>query len=290
MSQRVGDLAIRGVREWLADRLSPLSDTASLDAQVLLRHITGQTRSWLLAHPEAQISPQQQKKLARALSRLEAGTPLPYILGHWEFYCLDFIIAPSVMIPRPETELLVEKAIDWLHAHPHQRTAADIGTGSGCIAVTLAKHVSDLRITATDISAKSLKIARSNAEKHNVIGCFEFVQTDLLPPLPDLRPTFDIILANLPYIPTAALQTLKVYGREPTLALDGGHDGLNLIRSLLRRAPRYLAPGGLLLLEIDASHGVAALTLAQEAFPSADVRILPDLAGHDRLIRVETQL
>ncbi len=277
------------VRVWidrLTHRLESHTDTPRLDSQVLLGHILEKRRSWLLAHPEADITPQQKKALSSAVSRLEAGTPLPYILGHWAFYGLDFNLDPAVLIPRPETELLIEQALAWLRAHPDRRRAADIGTGSGCIAVTLAKLVPDLHVTATDISPKALRIARSNAEKHHVAERMTMVKSNLFP-TGKANGGFDLICANLPYIPTAKLHALKIYGREPSLALDGGPDGLNLIRSLLRQAPRRLTRGGLLLLEIDSSHGVRTLALAQEAFPDANVRLLPDLAGHDRLIRIE---
>ncbi|MBL6981722.1 MAG: peptide chain release factor N(5)-glutamine methyltransferase [Anaerolineales bacterium] len=261
------------------------SDTPSLDAQVLLSHILETPRTWVLAHPEGKLTPNQQNALSQKLSQIESGTPLPYVLGHWDFYGLEFTVSPAVLIPRPETELLIEEALQWLRAHPKHRTAADIGTGSGCIAITLAKQIPNLQVTATDVSPDALDIAHTNADKHSVAEQIRFVQTNLLN---DERTTFNIICANLPYIPTAALHSLDVYGQEPTLALDGGPDGLNAIRDLLKHAPQYLALGGLILLEIDSSQGISALSLAQDNFPNASLRLLPDLAGHDRLIRIET--
>ncbi len=261
------------------------SDSPSLDAQVLLGHILQKPLSWVLAHPESRLSPDQQVTLSQSLSQLESGTPLPYLLGHWEFYGLKFSVSPAVLIPRPETELLVEAALSWLRAHPDQRAAADIGTGSGCIAVALAKHIPDLHVTATDTSPEALEVAQANAEKHAVDQQIEFIQTDLLNVE---RSLFDVICANPPYISTATLHSLKVYGREPTLALDGGADGLKVIRTLMKEAPERLAPGGLVVVEIGASQGLSALALAQEAFAGADIQILTDLAGHDRLVRVET--
>jgi len=270
--------------DYIRRRLRPLSETYALDAQVLLAHILNKSRAWVLAHPEVQLSDLQQEKLADALAQLESNIPLPYVLGHWEFFGLDFIINPTTLIPRPETELLIENALAWLQEHPKARHGADVGTGSGCIAVTLAKHTPNLIITATDISPEALEIARANAKKHHVDRQIRFIQTNLLHV--DGRP-FDIICANLPYIPTATLHALEVFGREPTLALDGGLDGLDLIRSLLTDGYSQLAPGGLLLLEIDSSHGADALTLVQGVFPGADVRLIHDLSGRDRLIRVE---
>ena len=285
-SQRVSGISIRQVVDSLIRRFAD-SLTPRLDAQVLLTHITGKPRAWVLAHPEAALDEGQRRALAAALTRLESGLPLPYVLGHWEFYGLDFSIDPAVLIPRPETELLVETALEWLQAHPRNHHAADVGTGSGCIAVTLAAHVPGLHIAAIDISPAALQIARANARKHHVADRIDFIQADLL----DLRlppSSFSLIAANLPYIPTETLHDLEIFGREPTLALDGGPDGLNLIHRLMHAAPRYLAPGGLMLLEIEASQGSAALTLARKTFPSAKVSLHPDLAGRDRLIRVET--
>jgi release factor glutamine methyltransferase len=207
------------------------------------------------------------------------------VIGHWEFFGLDFSLNKNTLIPRPETELMVEQALEWLQAHPQRRSAADIGTGSGCIAIALAVHIGNLRITATDKSRNALAVARSNAQKHKVASRVNFKHADLLPE--DL-PTYDLICANLPYIPTDTLEGLEVFGREPTLALDGGPDGLELVRRLLQQAAKSLAAGGLLLFEIDNTQGEAGVHLAREAFPGAKIDLLPDLAGHDRLIRIET--
>ena len=267
-----------------ATSVQSASDTPALDAQVLLAHIVNKPRSWLFAHPETELTQKQADKFKQAITQIQANVPLPYILGHWEFYGLDFVLNPSVLIPRPETELLVEEALHWLQSHTDRRAAADIGTGSGCIAVAIAKHIPDLQVNARDISEKALAIARANAEMHNLVERIQFEKADLLE---SVEMPFDLICANLPYIPSATLHTLQVFGREPTLALDGGTDGLNSIRQLLLYVPNCLQPGGLLLLEIDSSQGIPALTLAQETFPDADVRLLPDLAGHDRLVRIE---
>lgn len=262
-----------------------LNDTPRLDAQVLLANIMGKPRSWILAHPEKQLTPGQQDKLTRCTARLKAGTPLPYVIGHWDFYNLDFEINPQVLIPRPETELLVDKALEWLQAHPQFRRAADVGTGSGCIAISLAHHVPDLQITATDVSKHSLDVARINAIKHGVADRISLIQTDLLEPIGG---TFNMICANLPYIPTTTLQQLAVFGREPSLALDGGPDGLGLIRRLVRMASDYLSPRGTLMIEIEATQGKTAIELAKEQFPGSAIRLVPDQAGHDRLLIIQT--
>jgi len=304
-------------------RLTPHTATPSLDAQVLLAHLTGQSRAWLLAHPETPLSSAQQQKLEEAVTQLENGLPLPYLLGEWEFFGLKFKVTPDTLIPRPETELLVETALKWIREQfltqrrkekrkdrkeiiektslcpsrdlgalrgenfPDLVQAADIGTGTGCIAVSLAVHCPELHLVATDLSPAALAVARHNAQTHRVADRITFLEADLLPP--NLQPsTFNLICANLPYIPTATLHALDVYGREPTLALDGGPDGLTYIRRLLSLAASRLAPGGLMLLEIEATQGQLVKALAHPYFPSARIIVRTDLAGHDRLFIVQT--
>jgi release factor glutamine methyltransferase len=284
----------------LTKSLSAVSETPYLDAQTVLAHVLACSRAWVLAHPEAGLSAEQEQTLQGAQFRLEGGEPLPYVLGHWEFYGLDYTVSPDVLIPRPETELLVARALEWLHVHPGRRRLADIGTGSGCIAISLAVSTPDLHVLATDISQPALEVAKANAEMHAVSDRVHFILADILD-LPTRealyegalthyasRSTkFDLILANLPYIPTPRLESLVVTRREPHLALDGGEDGLALIRRLLMAAPGWLAPEGCCLLEIDASHKEAAGSLAQSIFPRADVAVIPDLAGLDRLLVVQ---
>jgi release factor glutamine methyltransferase len=273
----------------ITTRLASISDTPALDASVLIAHIVRKPRTWVLAHPEISLTKEQQDQLASALERLERGEPLPYALGHWEFFGLDLDITPDVLIPRPETELLVEKAVARLQASPARRAVADIGTGSGAIAIAIAMHVPEVRILATDISLPALKTAKQNAKKFGVASRMDFVQCDLFPPHPDPLPTalhFDLICANLPYIPTETLHRLPVFGREPALALDGGEDGLCLIRRLLEIAPEWLAPNGMLLLEIEANQGLKALSLAYDSFSGATIHLHQDLAHNDRLLEI----
>jgi release factor glutamine methyltransferase len=270
--------------ELLHHSLTQFSDTPSLDGQVLLAQVLERSRAWVMAHPQAKLDDEQSARLQSQLQRLKAGEPLPYVLGHWEFYGLDFQLNPAVLIPRPETELLVDQGRAWLQAHPSRTQAADIGTGSGCIAVSLAVHHPKLRVTATDISPAALETACKNAIRLGVAQQVRFVQADLLAAL---RGPFDLICANPPYIPSDELKKLAIFGREPSLALDGGKDGLALTRRLLAQAARKLAPGGLLLVEIEASQGDQALSLAGQFFSVAHCEVLEDLAGRQRLLRVE---
>jgi len=284
----IGDLLLA-----LPTRLGKFSDTPALDAQVLLAHVMGKPRAWVLARPETTLTPKQERALEKALLELESGVPLPYVLGKWEFFGLEFEVTPEVLIPRPETELLVERAVSWLRqlrAESRELRAVDVGTGSGCIAIALAANVPDVHIIATDISPTAIDVARQNARKLGVADRIEFFCCDLFPSQPtfDLRlSTFDLIVANLPYIPTETLRGLRVYGREPKLALDGGADGLDIIHRLLTETPRRLASGGLILLEIEASQGAKVLSLAYDAFAEAEISLHQDLSGHDRLVEIQ---
>ncbi len=266
------------------------NDLDDLDAQILLAHILRRSRTWLLAHLETPLTDLQIDSAQKAFARLKASEPLPYILGHWEFFGLDLNVTKDVLIPRPETELLVEKAVIWLQSHPEKRTVADIGTGSGAIAVSIAVNIPDAKILATDISPAALEVAKSNAQKFNVQDQITFIECDLLPHSSFTRSvqhsSFNLICANLPYIPTATLHQLPVFGREPVLALDGGPDGLDLYRRLFQLAPDWLAPHGLMLFEIEATLGVQALGLAFDSFSNAVIHLHQDLAGNDRLLEI----
>lgn len=271
------------VLDGLISRLEKKSETPGVDARVLLAHVMKRSPAWVMAHPEALLTANRATSLETLVARLEGGDPLPYVLGRWEFFGLDFEVTPDVLIPRPETELLVERGIAWLQVHPDLRHAADVGTGSGCIGIALAANVPDLQVMASDISSQALKMARRNAIKNGVGQRVEFLCCDLFPP----EIEFDLIVANLPYIPTKTLRKLPIFGREPTLALDGGMDGLDLIRRLLTAAPDRLVPGGLLLMEIEASEGPAALSLACDAFAEAEIHLHKDLADRDRILEIQ---
>ncbi len=256
---------------------------AGLEAQLLLSAVLGKSRAWLIAHPEAEIDPEQQVRLDRLLEQLADGIPLPYLLGHWEFYGLDFIVSPAVLIPRPETELLVEHAIAWLQGDPSKRAVADVGTGSGCIAISIARQCPEVQFVATDISWEALQVARQNAIRHGVSRRLRLVQCDLLSAVSG---PFDLVCANLPYIPKPALAELPVARHEPIQALDGGPDGLAAIRGLLGEAHRWLAPGGRLLLEMQLDQGEAIQQSVERFFTAAQVIIHPDLAGLPRLVEI----
>jgi release factor glutamine methyltransferase len=266
-------------------QIDPYSLSPYLDALVLLSHITSQPTSRLLAHPSPDLTPDQKNQLKNALNKIKLGVPLPYIVGSWEFCQRSFILTPDVLIPRPETEWLVEKALGWFKEYPNKRTYLDLGTGSGCIAVTLARIIPDLKGIATDNSPAALRVAQKNAIRHQVAEQIFFIASDILN---GFQTKVDLLISNLPYIPTEKLKTLPVYQTEPHQALDGGPDGLYYIKEALKESPRILNPGGLILLELDETRGEAALDLAQGYFPEADIRLKQDLSGQDRFLTIQT--
>lgn len=264
--------------------LTVASETAGLDAQVLLAKASGADRAWLLAHPEAPLAPEHARDFQLFLDRCRGGEALAYVLGEWEFSGRAFHLTRDVLIPRPETELLVESATEFLRHWPGIRLAADVGTGSGCIAITLLAEIVGITFLATDLSLPALRVASKNAITHRVAGRFHAVQMDLLS---GTRAPLPLICANLPYVPSKELAGLMVGKREPGLALDGGPDGLLLLRRFLGDLPRCLAPQGRALLEIGAGQGEAILACIGATQPGLRSWVLPDLAGCDRLLVIE---
>jgi release factor glutamine methyltransferase len=263
--------------------LRRVADRPRHEAELLLAHVLKCDRIWLLAHPEARPEPEHLAAYQTLVTRRAANIPLPYLLGTWPFYGRNFTVTPAVLIPRPETERLVEEALGWIVTHPIDR-AVDVGTGSGCIAVTLAAEISTLHVVATDLSAAALRVARTNARRHDVAARVRCVHANLLAPL--LGP-FDLIVSNPPYVAADEWETLPTsVQQEPRRALLAGPEGLDAIRRLLTQAQRRLAADGLLLVEIGETQGAAVRALAREAFPRGEVRILKDLAGKERLLQV----
>jgi release factor glutamine methyltransferase len=269
------------------NQLKSLSDTANLDAQVLLAHLLDSSRAWILAHPEFPLPKKFQYAYTNALDRLSTGEPLAYVLGYWEFYGRRFIVDSRVLIPRPETEVLIELGLRFIDRQDRPCGLLDVGTGSGCIAITFAIERPDVRVIAIDRSRGALTLAKENAYEHNVPGQIQFVQGDLLSPF---LARADLVIANLPYIPSKRLEHLSVAGHEPGLALDGGVRGLDLIKTLIMQLPDRLAENGMALLEIDESHGYDVVAFAKELFPMADLTLEPDLAGLDRYVSINLRV
>jgi release factor glutamine methyltransferase len=268
---------------WAVPQLREVTPSPRLEAELLLVQLLDRSRVYLLAHPEITLTTTQVETYTALVRRRASGEPLPYLTGRAEFFGLEFTLTPDVLIPRPETEVLVEEALAWLRAN-RAETVADVGTGSGCIVVALAVHAPTLRCYATDTSRAALAVARANAERHAVAERVTFLEGDLLAPLPE---AVDLIVSNPPYVGEDEWEALPPsVRREPRSALLSGSDGLDALRRLLQQAPAHLRPGGRMLVEIGERHGKAAQALARAAFPDADVRILPDLAGKDRALSV----
>ena len=253
-----------------------------MNAEVLLMFVLGVNRAYLYAHPERELTAEEETRYENVLAQRATGMPSQYITGHQEFWGLDFVVSPAVLIPRPETEHLVEKALALAARFAHPRIV-DVGTGSGAIAVALARHLSQAQIAAVDISAAALDIARENAGRNAVSDRIRFLLGDLLAPVRDER--FDVVVSNPPYVPVVDRESLSVEVREhePALALFAGEDGLDAYRRLIPEAFEVVEPGGYLLLEIGfgQSAAVAAL-LTQAGFEGTE--FIPDLQGIPRVV------
>lgn len=279
------DAEIRTITQalgWATRILAAASPSARLDAEVLLAHTLGWSRARLLAEGAAPLAPEHGRRFAALVARRAALEPVAYLVGAREFYGLPLEVTPDVLVPRPETELLVEAALERARGRAGLRIA-DIGTGSGAIAVALAAHLPAARIDAVDLSPAALAVAARNAARHGVAARVRLLQGDLLAPL---EQPVDLLVSNPPYTLLAEIDE-GVRRHEPHLALDGGPDGLALYRRLLAQAPPLLRPGGALLLEIGAAQGPAVSALARQHFPAAQVRVAQDLAGLDRIVTID---
>ena len=256
---------------------------ARLEAEVMLMNVMRMQRHDLFSQQETEVSPQQEQALAAIMERRLKREPLAYILQYKEFYGINLLVNPDVLIPRPETECMVEHALFMalMGMETPQLVVADVGTGTGAIAINLALHLPAAHIYAMDNADAVLDVAAYNIRAHNVADRVTLGKGDLLEPAPE---PVDLILANLPYIPTDRIPTLQPEIRwEPQQALDGGPDGLDLIRRLLAQAPDKLKEHGIILLELDPEQVPAAEELARQLFPEAETSVEKDLAQHDRI-------
>ncbi len=257
-----------------------------LEAEVLVIHLLQMPRQDLFTRQELEVTPQQQEDLDAMLQRRLAREPLAYVVGRREFYGIDLRVDSNVLIPRPETETLVERALATASTMTGaaQLVIADVGTGCGAIAVSLAFHLPSALVYALDVSGGTLNVAGRNARAHDVADRVVLRQGNLLEPLPEPA---DLIVANLPYIPSGRIPTLQPeVQREPRLALDGGPDGLDCIRGLLSQTPGKLTDRGAVLLELDPEQVPAVNETARRHFPEARISVEKDLAGLDRVLVV----
>ena len=254
-----------------------------LESEVLLRYALQVSRAQLLfLGPEEILDPNKENIFFEWIDRRLQGEPVAYIIECREFFGLDFYVDGRVLIPRPETELLVEECIDFVRRHP-AATIADIGTGSGAIAVSLAVTLPHVKIFATDISKDALYVAGINCRKHDVADRITLLQGDLLDPLPG---PVDILTANLPYVKLTDLADMPSARFEPKIALDGGTHGLDQISRFIPQIKGKINPGGCVLLEIGEGQGQPTVDLLHRYFPNMPVEIKRDLAGIERVIKI----
>ena len=287
------------------------SDT--LAAELLLLHVLQRDRTWLYAHPEEPLTEEEAQRFSQLIERRAAGEPVQHLTGKQEFWGLEFEVTPDVLIPRPETEHVVEVALDRLAlrelgaGRPNKSEGAglliaDIGTGSCCIAIALATELPQARFVATDISAEALAVAKRNAGRHRVAERIRFLQCHLLegmhataaeknqsPVTSHQSPSFDLIVSNPPYVGRCEAETLtrEVREHEPELALYGGEEGYEFYAGLVDEASRHLKPGGLLVLELGHNSLPAVRPLLDENHWT-NLAVLKDLAGVDRILAAES--
>ncbi len=266
------------------------------DAETLLLHVAGRDRAWLLAHPEAELPPSDAARFRELVSRRQTNEPVQYLTGRQEFFGLDLRVTPDVLIPRPETELLVEAVVAWVRGrfatadrHGQPVSLVDVGTGSGAIALASADALPELQVWAVDVSEAALAVARGNAERLRLIERVRFRQSDLLGVFASAPPGpggFDVVVSNPPYVPVADSPTLQPEVRdfEPHLALFAGQDGLAVYRRLIPQAWLALRSGGLLAMEFGFGQRQELACLLQGW---DQVNFLDDYAGIPRVVLAE---
>jgi release factor glutamine methyltransferase len=260
---------------------------ARLDAEVLLCHALGRDRAWVLIHMQDQLDDQGLRIFEKSIDRRSVREPLQYITGSQEFWGLPFKVTPDVLIPRPETEFVVEAALKNITGHPAP-VIIDLCTGSGCIVISLAKELAKARFFATDRSDRALHIAQENARQNGVADRIRFLEGDLFGPVEemDLRGRIDCIVTNPPYVRSDELVTLQPEVRdfEPEMALIAGPDGTEIAERILQEAPEYLKTGGLLIMEMGIGQAAALRKFLDDTGRFGSIELVKDLAGIDRVI------
>jgi release factor glutamine methyltransferase len=277
--------SIKRVLAWASDDFRRRGNSsARLDAELLLGEALGFDRIKLIMEAERVLTEGELSRYRALIKRRRSGEPIAYILGRREFFALPFRVDRRVLIPRPDTEVLVETALEGTRPRHLYGRMLDVCTGSGCVAIAFAKDRPTWRVTAVDLSPDAATLARENVRRAGVVHNVGVLEGDLFAPLPEAA-KFELITANPPYIPSADIPGLMVDVRdfEPRLALDGGADGLTIIRRLLAEAPRYLTPGGLLAMEVGFDQAPLVSTLFEESGFVEVVRA-KDLAGVERVV------
>ena len=291
-SLKMSMMTYRGLlKEGMAELEAAGIRDARSDSERLLMDLLGESRAFLFLHGDDLAPSEKEERYRRWIRRRIQGEPVQYITGYQEFMGLTFHVNPSVLIPRPETELLVEYALELAETLPENPAILDMCCGSGAIAVTVASALPDARVTACDLSAAALRAAEENAVRNQVLERIRFLRTDMFraaePEGSNLQgDRFDMILCNPPYIPTDVIKTLDVAVRdhEPRTALDGGSDGVQFYRILAEQSWEYLTPEGIILMEIGHDQADAVCWLLEQAGHYTDIRCRQDLAGLDRMV------
>ncbi len=276
-----------------AERLSAQNvPNARMDAELLLRHALGKDRAWLLVHMQDRLDNQDQRSFEKSIDRRNHREPLQYITGAQQFWGLPFTVTPDVLIPRPETEFVVETGIKAVGVVPAP-VIIDLCTGSGCIAISLAKELPKARFFATDRSDRALHIAQENARQNGVADRIRFLEGDLFGPLEemDLRGRIDCTVTNPPYVRSGELATLQPEVRdfEPEMALIAGPEGTEIAEKIIRQAPEYLKTGGSLIMEMGIGQATALRNILGDTGKFGSIEIVKDLAGIERVIAAKKQ-
>jgi release factor glutamine methyltransferase len=261
-----------------------------MDAELLLRHALGKDRAWLLVHLQDRIDDEGLRTFEQSVERRKLREPLQYIIGIQEFWGIPLTVTPDVLIPRPETEFVVEAALKAVHGI-NTPFIVDLCTGSGCIAISLAKELPKARVFATDRSDRALHIAQENARQTGVADRIRFLEGDLFVPLEemDLRGRIDCVVTNPPYVRSGDLTTLQPEVRdfEPAMALVAGPEGTEIAERIIQQAPEYLKQGSLLIMEMGLGQTAALRTIVGDTHKFGRVEIVKDLAGIERVIVVK---
>ena len=263
--------------------LAEVSETAEIELNAVLCKVLKKNLPWCLANSNFLLSQDEIQSLNNHLKSLMNGVPLAYVLGEIEFFGYHFAVDPNVLIPRPETELIVETAIKWLHLHEKAEKMVDVGCGSGAIMISILKNFPEKKGYGIDISKAALNISLKNREFHH-IKHLDFVQMDCLQ---GIQTKFDLIVANLPYIPEGMLDDLQVSTFEPEIALNGGKDGLAVINKLIKQLPILLNKPGMALLEIQFDQSAQVVQKIENLMPEAVISVIKDYSNHEQIIKLE---
>jgi release factor glutamine methyltransferase len=283
----MSDWTIQKLLNWITDYLTQRNvDAPRLSAELLLSHVLGLKRIELYTQYNQPVAQEQLDQLRELVKRAGQHEPVAHLVGRTEFYSMEFDVTPDCLIPRPETELLVQRAIEFLRKRTGPQLVCDLCTGCGVIAVAIARNVPDAKVIATDISESALGVAAQNVEKHKLQERVELRRGDLFEPLVAQLDLFDVIACNPPYVSAAEYEALEknVKDYEPRLALHAGADGLDFYRRIAGKVDGYLKPDGVLLLEIGYQQGEAVRELFERSGLFAEVRTEKDINRNDRII------